>query len=115
MMIPTKTRNQGLNEKDIGTEPDQETEWRNQAERKRDGEKKAKDEEKLRKRERKKEGEKERKKENKLSDRPSGAAPTRFPIGRRLIRGDGVEIIFFVCVRRLEVGIKSMMSQTITK
>jgi hypothetical protein len=47
-------------------------------------------------------------KEYKLSDRPSGAAPTRFPNGSRLIRGDGVEIIFSVCVRRLEVGIKSM-------
>jgi hypothetical protein len=34
----------------------------------------------------------------------------------RLMRVDGVvEITFYVCVRRLEVGIKSMMPQTITK
>jgi hypothetical protein len=32
-----------------------------------------------------------------------------------LIRGDGVDIIFSVCVRRLEVGIKSMMPQSINK
>jgi hypothetical protein len=69
-------------------------------------------------REKEKEREKATKKENTLSDRPTdrrGAAPTRFPIGSRLIRGGGVEIIFSVCVRRLEVGIKSMMPQTITK
>jgi hypothetical protein len=60
MMIPTKTRNQGLNEKDEG--PSQ-TKKRNGGAKQREGEtkkKKAKDEEKVRKREGMKEGEKER-------------------------------------------------------
>jgi hypothetical protein len=78
-----------------------------------------KDGEKLRKKEGKKEGEKEREQ----VERPMAVGfPTGFSsygirqgerqsVDTRRRSGDH----FYVCVRRLEVGIKSMMPQTITK
>jgi hypothetical protein len=101
MIIPTKIRNQGPNEKDKETEPDQETEWRSQAERKRDGEKESErrgENEKARRKERGR----ERKKEREQVERPTAGGfhrrgfPTAYDKANvsRVIRGDGVEIIF---------------------